>query len=76
MSFTLLPTHIHLKLTCFKGTPSPAATNSNFPSEPSPLDPKINRGTPWLIGNTCVKYHNYMLKGNRVTIRKQSIAQT
>ena len=40
------------------------------------IDPKINRGPPLLIGNTCVKYHDCMSKGNRVTIRTQSIIQT
>ena len=34
------------------------------------LDPKINRGTPQVMGNTCVKYHLCMSEGNRAMGQK------
>ena len=35
-----------------------------------PIDPKINRGTSWVMINSCVKYHYCMSKGNRVIVLK------
>ena len=36
-----------------------------------PFDPKINKGSPWVMVNTCIKYHNFLSKGDGVIERKR-----
>ena len=37
-----------------------------------PFDPKINRGPPWVMVYTCLKYHHFMSKGDGVTEMMQT----
>ena len=43
---------------------------SKFDLELWPFDPEINRGPPWVMVNTCVKYHYCMWKVKGVIVRK------
>ena len=43
---------------------------SEFDLDLWPIDPKINRGPPWVMINSCLKYHHCMSKGNGVIVRK------
>ena len=51
--------------TCPKGTNTTCSTKLKFTSLNLTFNPKINRGCPRAIGNTCAKYHYFRSKDNR-----------